>query len=411
MSSRRSDRDRTEGVARRSIVAGVAIAASAGCGFDSPLLTRAEEQRDAAVDDAGEPRDAGAVAPAPPLAAGGAQTYAIRGDVLFTWGRNASGELALGDTQRRLSATPVGGHTWSRVVAGDRFGCGIEKATFSVWCWGDNARGQLATGDSAERSAASRVALSRPAVRVAARAESACAILDDGSLWCWGDGRYGQLGASDGSNGLPIRIGDASDWTRIGAGSAHLCGLRAPGRLFCWGKGSSGQLGVGLPAPGRAEAPLPVDDRVDWVDLACGDSSSCALTREGVLFCWGANDSGELGIAGAADPAYVPRRVAADAPWSSVSLGASSACALDRAGALYCWGANPWGGLGFGDTRARAVPTRVPAAQGFLSVAVGRLHVCALDEAGSTWCAGAGGDGQLGLEDTRNRSVLTLLPP
>jgi alpha-tubulin suppressor-like RCC1 family protein len=33
----------------------------------------------------------------------------------------------------------------------------------------------------------------------------------------------------------------------------------------------------------------------DWVDVACGDSATCAIKTDGTRWCGGANEDGELG--------------------------------------------------------------------------------------------------------------------
>jgi alpha-tubulin suppressor-like RCC1 family protein len=63
------------------------------------------------------------------------------------------------------------------------------------------------------------------------------------------------------------------------------CVYRKDGKLFCWGANDVGQLG--LPPGGDAVRPAEV--------LALGGAFSCALTGDGSLHCWGWNQHGQIG--------------------------------------------------------------------------------------------------------------------
>jgi alpha-tubulin suppressor-like RCC1 family protein len=48
----------------------------------------------------------------------------------------------------------------------------------------------------------------------------------------------------------------ATDWAQVGTGFAHTCGLRNGGELYCWGLNNSGQLGLGT---SWSVYPVPVE--------------------------------------------------------------------------------------------------------------------------------------------------------
>jgi alpha-tubulin suppressor-like RCC1 family protein len=68
--------------------------------------------------------------------------------------------------------------------------------------------------------------------------------------------------------------------------------------VACWGAGSRGQLGNGMP-PADASAPtptpVPVSGVLNAVAVGTGGDHSCAPTTVGTIFCWGANERGQLG--------------------------------------------------------------------------------------------------------------------
>jgi Regulator of chromosome condensation (RCC1) repeat/PKD domain len=99
-------------------------------------------------------------------------------------------------------------------------------------------------------------------------------------------------------------------------------------------------------------------------------------------------------------------------PVSAVSAGLDFTCALNTSGAAYCWGANESGQLGNGNLTAstRARPVTMPAGVTFTSLQSGALHTCANGSNGTMYCWGGNAYGQLGLGDTVTRAVPTAIP-
>lgn len=85
-----------------------------------------------------------------------------------------------------------------------------------------------------------------------------------------------------------------------------------------------------------------------------------------------------------------------------VAAGAQHTLAVSRSGEVYCWGANQYGQLGLGDLEERATPhailhkfTRSKIAR----VAAGARHSLALTEGGDLFSWGGNECGQLGYEN------------
>jgi alpha-tubulin suppressor-like RCC1 family protein len=137
--------------------------------------------------------------------------------------------------------------------------------------------------------------------------------------------------------------------------------------------------------------------------LALGDTHGCRIAG-GVLSCFGSDPSGALGV-GDTQPRQAPAPVTAATAFVDVITTElspqESTCALDALGDLYCWGDNTQGQLGQGDFAPHApVPQRVS-----LPLKVQRLGAalfgtaCVIVSDGTLWCWGANGEGQLGLGD------------
>lgn len=138
--------------------------------------------------------------------------------------------------------------------------------------------------------------------------------------------------------------------------------------------------------------------RVEARTLDTGDDHACAVTEEGSVQCWGANNVHQLGN-GATESSPVPVDVRAlDEPITDVAAGMGFSCALTAAGGLRCWGANYYGQVGSGSDEASiASPSEVVGLQsGVLAVAAGYRHACALMVAGEVRCWGSNEGGALG---------------
>ena len=87
-----------------------------------------------------------------------------------------------------------------------------------------------------------------------------------------------------------------------------------------------------------------------------------AAGGSGVLRCWGANTSGQLGDSTTIDHP-LPTVVSGLTNVTSVTAGAGSTCAIgDRGTAkqqVFCWGRNDWGQVGDGTTTERHEPALV----------------------------------------------------
>lgn len=235
---------------------------------------------------------------------------------------------------------------------------------------------------------------------VAAGGAHSCSLLG-GGLSCWGDGSGGALGiGASGDRLAPVRVETENDWTSITAGDGTTCGLRGGGRgLFCWGANDVGQLGLG----DRSPRGMPTAVALPGVPITVRTtrSSACAILDDGALLCWGANFEGQLGRA---DPypgedGLLPAPVASALTFREVAPGQGHTCAIASDGTLWCWGRNSDGqlGLGAGMPNQLRVPTQVGDRSDWARVAAGQGHTCAIRVDGTLWCWGEDFAGQVGI--------------
>ena len=136
----------------------------------------------------------------------------------------------------------------------------------------------------------------------------------------------------------------------------------------------------------------------EWLQVAAGGDHACGIDADGGLWCWGANDTGQLGNGTALDTSLPVAVTGLTEAVVEVSTGWKHTCAITVSGQAWCWGNNDIYQLGNGDTEAEpsAVPVQVVDMGNARSIAAGDAHTCAIKTDGTTWCWGLNVDGQLG---------------
>jgi alpha-tubulin suppressor-like RCC1 family protein len=154
---------------------------------------------------------------------------------------------------------------------------------------------------------------------------------------------------------VPVEGGHS--FVSVAAGQSHACGLTAEGTIYCWGSNSAGELGTGDTVYSATPVQVALDGPAASISL--GGNFSCALRTNGQAVCWGQNHVGQIGTGTVVNSILTPMPVEGGATYRSISAGLSHACAIGNSGALYCWGANDTGQLGTGTPESSSIPIRV----------------------------------------------------
>jgi hypothetical protein len=248
--------------------------------------------------------------------------------------------------------TQVGSATnWVSVAAGAYTTC-AQNADFEVHCWGGNYDGQVGSTSVPNGSILSPTLVSSGQYhQLAFGGATGCAASQDGHVRCWGSNNQGVLGRGVSNYQLSlVAIDDQFDTIAV-AGDQGGCGLVGD-QVYCWGYGSTIGQADGLPRP----TPAAIAPAGQWSAVAAGiyAGHACGI-RAGTVYCWGDNGVGELGN-GTTTPSAAPTPIAAiiGAPsFMSISVGRQSTCAITTENDLYCWGTNGYGELGIGSTMSK----------------------------------------------------------
>ena len=271
----------------------------------------------------------------------------------------------------------------SRIAAGGSAACALLRDG-TPWCWGSHPPGAHGiaenTQDKRGLSPLPLPLLAGSTVELSMERNIACVRTSTGAGYCAGGTLNSSKAAYGEPGGHPVRI------QRLEA-AAELYGAQCArvtdGSLACWSL-----LGPPPPTPDGLFATRWEESAPGVAQVAMGGGFTCALRRDGTLWCWGANESGQLGT-GDVTPHPGPTRVS-KLPLEVVSIaaGTSHACAALRDGSLWCWGHSEYGALGQGDVHTNSVPTPISGMSEVVRVVAGYQKTCAWRKDGSLWCSG-----------------------
>ncbi len=295
---------------------------------------------------------------------------------VLCWGSDGAGQLGDGgEFGPRTSAVPVVVEgldgILGRAVAlgvGSLSSCAVLD-TGAVRCWGRDLSGQLGDGGAYANAVLAPVSVvgldgtSDIVTGLAVGYQHACALLRTGEVRCWGHNTSGQLGhgSTNASEPAPVSVSGFDGVTlsaeTVAAGTLHTCAVDTSGMMHCWGSDAAGQLGDGDDDEAIERTPVLVASLggagPQPLEIAAGESHTCATTDAGTLLCWGGNTFGALGTGGGSGNVYspvgVPGFTSGSRPAHGVSAGHYATCALSTRPSLQCWGEDDWGQVGDGD--------------------------------------------------------------
>jgi alpha-tubulin suppressor-like RCC1 family protein len=195
------------------------------------------------------------------------------------------------------------------------------------------------------------------------------------------------------------------------------CYISGEGNLKCWGNNNKGQLGLGDTdtrgdGSGEMGSNLPnvnLGTGRTAIGVSTGSGHTCALLDNGAVKCWGYNHKGQLGIGSTTDsltPAAV--NLGSGRTATLIAVGEMTSCAKLDNGDLKCWGSSNSSMLGFyssSDSTTPAAAIDFGTGRTAASVELGKEHGCAILDNGAVMCWARGAGGRLGNGSTSNCST------
>ncbi|MES2630677.1 MAG: hypothetical protein V4611_01850 [Patescibacteria group bacterium] len=258
---------------------------------------------------------------------------------------------------------------------------------------------------------------------------SAIALTQSGVVYTWGANSEGQLGrgtiASSWSDPYPDPLPLPTEGTpmegkkiiQISAGGYFNLALADDGSMFGWGANWDGELGNGTTDSALSPTQVVTDgtplEGKKVTKISASDGHSMALTSEGKVYTWGANNYGQLGNNTTDSSVSVVEVAASGTPMQNkhivaINAGDSLSLVLDSEGKMYTWGNNYSGSLGNGTTTNSLVPVAVDtsgvlANKTITSIDTNGYNVLAIDTDGKVYSWGA--RSEVGIDS--NESIKT----
>ncbi len=352
----------------------------------------------------------------PQIAAGSGHSVTLKPDgTVWAWGDNTYGQLGDGTTSN--GSTPALVKDFKGVVAiaaGDAHTATL-KPDGAVWSWGAGSFGQLGNGSLADSRVPVQANAAGSVFTAISAGYHTAAPGEDGTVWAWGWNYYGQLGdgtANDSST--PVQVKDFKDATAVSAGYGHTAALKKDGTVWTWGYNVTGQLGNGTTDDDKT--PAQVKDLSNVTAVAAGRYHTVALKKDGTVWGWGAGTSGQLGNGSTSNRTAPVQAIAGIDPETgkatgplgditAVAVGVGHTVALKKDGTVWAWGSNGSGQLGDGTASNSDVPAQVKNLGDVTAIAASGNHTMALKKDGTVWTWGDNTYGQLGDGTVKSSNI------
>jgi autotransporter-associated beta strand protein len=228
-----------------------------------------------------------------------------------------------------------------------------------------------------------------------------------GTALAWGinvDGRCG-LGHTNSpvASGLKI-VGTSgstlSSLVAVAAGGSHSLVLQITNgarKLYAVGTNRNGQLGLPALAGAVAFTEATVNIPTNLMAIAAGGRHSLLLGKDGKVYGFGDNGSGQVGLGVSAMSIRTNTEIGSLSGITAIAAGAEHSLALDSSGNVYAWGRGNAGQLGYPTLSGANQPRLISGLSGVKQLAAGDKHSLFLTTNGTVYACGLNNAGQLGL--------------
>ena len=334
---------------------------------------------------------------------------------LWAWGFATSGGLGNSSTTATTSSPiQIGSLTdWSKVAAGSANSSLAVKTDGTLWAWGANASGTLGLGDVTVRSSPVQVGALTNWANVCVSAATTLAVKTDGTLWAWGNGAGGMFGNNAAiSRSSPAQVGSESDWASVSStDGAFVVATKTDNTLWAWGANASGQLGTF--AVTGLSLPVQTGTLQKWTFLEVTRETAHGIKDNGTLWGWGDNSYGMIGDNTLVNKSS-PVQIGILNDWKTINgfvweNGAPSVVALKTTGLMYSWGDNSSGQLGLGSLASKSSPNIVGSltSWNWVSATMGAAMLSAVASDGTLWQCGSNATGTSALVQVGSKTTWT----
>jgi alpha-tubulin suppressor-like RCC1 family protein len=299
-------------------------------------------------------------------------------DKTYAFGNNGCGILGFGHDKVVNEIQIVEELCDKQIIdfANGHFHCIARNSSGKVYCWGCNDSGELGIGsqdESFHKPKLNQYLNNEFVIDISCGFGHSLVLTNCGEVFAWGNNYSGQIGNGCGiesrlqlnvwgnyfnpgqiGNGcnkiqsIPIKVKGFNNErvVMISCGWRHSMALTECGHVYSWGWNEFGQLGIGNTVKSNEPKFVAVIDEnecnVFIEKISCGSDHSLLLSRDGYIYAFGWNTSGELGNQ-KEENELSPQRIKIETKFIDISSRwlfwfSSISIALSQDGIYYNWG-------------------------------------------------------------------------
>ncbi|KAI9869748.1 MAG: hypothetical protein M1830_005127 [Pleopsidium flavum] len=273
------------------------------------------------------------------------------------------------------------------------------------------------------------------------------------NVYVFGEGSCGELGLGTAKNAIDVKrprlnpklSADTVGVVQLAVGGMHVAALTHDNKILTWGVNDQGALGRDTAWEGKMKD--MDDDKSDtseesdsglnprestptaipsgafpegtiFVEVAAGDSSTFALTDDGLVYGWGTfrSNEGILGFTADSHVQRTPLHLPSLKKITHLVCGANHVLALNQNGAVFAWGSGQQNQLGRRVIERTRMNGLLPRQFGLprnktTYIECGAYHSFAIDKAGKVWSWGLNNYGETGImEGAGEKDAAVLFP-
>nr|CAD7462118.1 unnamed protein product [Timema tahoe] len=205
--------------------------------------------------------------------------------------------------------------------------------------WGNTVNGELGLGGIEEEQILSprelKFSKATQVQQVACGTNHTAVVTNDGQVYTCGNNDFSQLGHNKPRKRLEQVDGlSAYVINNVACGMAHSVAVNEWGQVFSWGSNVYGQLGMGISDTLLVPKVIKTLATCNVIQITCGLNHCLALTNSGVLYSWGCNKHGQLGLGTKATMELKPKPIKslAGIPIAFIASGGNHTFAVSKSG-------------------------------------------------------------------------------
>jgi alpha-tubulin suppressor-like RCC1 family protein len=210
-------------------------------------------------------------------------------------------------------------------------------------------------------------------------------------------GRFSGVNSSKVYKIIPDGLFSGLKVSKIACGGNHILFLTQYNDVFSFGiTNTFGQLGLGN--YDSVCEPTSISSLPECIDISCGYAYSAAISKDNILYTWGAGENGRLGTGSTKDE-NTPRKISTNFKVKKVECGSTHTCILSNSNRIYSFGHELYNGQKKKILKPKIINELKNISFLDISIGPGGYHTLALTLFGHVYTWGHNRVGQLGFEN------------